>query len=263
MARSWPHTWADFINVEMEHGPFDVVGLQEFMRGLVDGGPTRSGHRTPTVIATVPTPGFSEEVIRANYWMFEQVLDRGIHGILLCNADTPAAVKAFVESVRYAFRNVGVGKGLEQGRRGNGGQAEAAPIWDLSVDDYLERADVWPLNPKGELMLGLKIENRRALSNVETLTRVPGITFAQYAPGDMAMSFGYAQPPEPRPPELEEAHGRIEAAIKSAGLVYMDGVRKDTVVEKIKEGVMICSTGPEGEEIAELGRKHTKRTMPW
>ena len=36
-------TWADFVNVGMEHGAFDMPGLDQFMRGLVDGGPTKSG----------------------------------------------------------------------------------------------------------------------------------------------------------------------------------------------------------------------------
>jgi hypothetical protein len=43
-------TWADYINVGMEHGSFDMAGLAEYMRGLVEGGPTNSGHRTPAVI---------------------------------------------------------------------------------------------------------------------------------------------------------------------------------------------------------------------
>ena len=43
-------TWADYINVGMEHGSFDMAGLAEYMRGLVDGAPTRSGHRTPTIV---------------------------------------------------------------------------------------------------------------------------------------------------------------------------------------------------------------------
>ena len=34
------HTWSDYINVGMEHGCFDMTGLAEYMRGLVDGGPT-------------------------------------------------------------------------------------------------------------------------------------------------------------------------------------------------------------------------------
>ena len=50
-------TWADYINVGMEHGAFDMTALAEYMRGLVDGGPTASGHRAPTVIVEAPVNG--------------------------------------------------------------------------------------------------------------------------------------------------------------------------------------------------------------
>ena len=33
-------TWADYINVGMEHGAFDMTGLAAYMRGMADGGPT-------------------------------------------------------------------------------------------------------------------------------------------------------------------------------------------------------------------------------
>ena len=81
-------TWADYLMVEFEHGAFNPVGLGEFMRGLVDAGATRSGHRTPAVICTLPTDGTDENVMRANAWMIKQVLARGVHGILLCHAET-------------------------------------------------------------------------------------------------------------------------------------------------------------------------------
>src|SRR5262245_64936239 len=53
-------TWADYISYDMEHAPFDVKGLAEYMRGLAKGGPTRSGHRTPAVIVNVPVNGTDE-----------------------------------------------------------------------------------------------------------------------------------------------------------------------------------------------------------
>ena len=59
-------TWADYINVGMEPGAFDMAGLDAYMRGLVEGGPTNSGHRTPTVIVEVPVDGSNEAVIRYN-----------------------------------------------------------------------------------------------------------------------------------------------------------------------------------------------------
>ena len=41
---------------ELEHGAFGMTRLREFMRGLVDGGPTPSGRRTPAVIRGIGEP---------------------------------------------------------------------------------------------------------------------------------------------------------------------------------------------------------------
>src|SRR5690242_4684621 len=59
-------TYADYISYDMEHAPFDVRGLAEYMRGLAAGGPTKSGHRTPAVIVNVPLTGIDENAVRAN-----------------------------------------------------------------------------------------------------------------------------------------------------------------------------------------------------
>ena len=49
------------------------------------------------------------------------------------------------------------------GLRGWGSQTYAAWVWGLSVPDYLQKADVWPLNPEGEIVLGVKLEDQEAL----------------------------------------------------------------------------------------------------
>src|SRR5258708_6792070 len=82
-------TFADYISYDMEHAPFDVKGLAEYMRGLAQGGPTKSAHRTPAVIVNVPVNGIDEASVRANAWMFQQVLATGVHGVLLTHADDP------------------------------------------------------------------------------------------------------------------------------------------------------------------------------
>src|SRR5712664_1806392 len=105
-------TWADYINVGMEHGAFDMTGLADYMRGLVEGGPTASGHRTPTVIVEAPVNGTDEANVRFNAWQFRQILGRGVHGILLCQAEDAAAVRAFVESCRYPHHKEGVDPSL-------------------------------------------------------------------------------------------------------------------------------------------------------
>ena len=64
------HTWADYINIGMEHGSFDMAGLAEYMRGLVEAGPTRSGHLTPAVIGEAPVNGTDAANVRFNAWQF-------------------------------------------------------------------------------------------------------------------------------------------------------------------------------------------------
>src|ERR1700741_69214 len=105
-------TWADYINIGMEHGSFDMAGLAEYMIGLVEGGPTRSGHRTPTVIVEAPVNGTDEANVRHNAWHFRQILGRGLHGGGLCQAESAAAARAFVESCRYPHNLRGVDRGL-------------------------------------------------------------------------------------------------------------------------------------------------------
>jgi 4-hydroxy-2-oxoheptanedioate aldolase len=254
-------TWADYISYDMEHAPFDVKGLSEYMRGLAKGGPTRSGHRTPAVIVNVPVNGTDEATVRANAWMFHQVLATGVHGILLCHADSPGAVKAFVEAVRFPTHKQGVDQGVSEGRRGVHGNTTAARIWGISADQYIDKADVWPLNPNGELLLGLKLEDKYALANAEDNVKVPGIAFAEWGPGDMSLSLGVRNVGSgPMPAVLQQARARVLAATKARKIFFLNSVNATNVIDMIKEGVMI---GSGGQQAAEVGRKYTKREMPW
>jgi len=252
-------TWADYISYDMEHAPYDVKGLAEYMKGLVKGGPTKSGHRTPAVIVNVPVNGTDEATVRANAWMFHQVLATGVHGILLCHADTPGAVRAFVEAVRLPIHKQGVGHGVHEGRRGVHGAPTAARIWGVSQDEYLARADAWPLNPAGELLFGLKLEDKYALANAEENVKIPGIAFAEWGPGDMALSLGVRNT-NPIPAPMLQARAKVFAATKAQKIFFLNSMNADNVVDMIKEGVMI---GPANERAAQIGRQFTKRTMPW
>jgi 4-hydroxy-2-oxoheptanedioate aldolase len=261
--RSAAGTWADYLSYDAEHAPWDAGELRAFVEGLVAGGPTRSGHRTPAVIVSLPVDGSSEAVVRANAWMFRQALATGIHGILLCHAEAPDAVRAFVEAARYPHQTAGVGARLDAGRRGSGGQTHAAAMWGVSPAEYMDRADPWPLNPSGELLLGLKIENVRALRNVEASVAVPGISFAEWGPGDMGLSMGHpTQHDPPYPPDMLAARSRVLAACRAAGVAFLDQVTPENVVQQIADGVRI-GAGDRAREAAEVGRRHTKRAIPW
>jgi 4-hydroxy-2-oxoheptanedioate aldolase len=255
-------TWADIILVIMEHTPYDITRLSEFMRGLVEGGPTSSGHRTPTVLVELPASGTNEDVIRANSWMINQILATGVHGLLLCHADAPDAVRAFVEQVRFPFSRAGVGDILGEGRRGSGGQRPASEIWGVSIDEYFHKADVWPLNPDGEILLGIKIENKRGLANAEANAWVPGIAFVEWAPLDMSLSLGaLGGNVPPYPPVMEASRQRVVGAAKAANIAYCGQVRPHNIVQYLAEGMMVGV--PMDAATAEIGRRHTGRTMRW
>lgn len=252
--------WADYISYDMEHAPFDVVGLREYMRGLVAGGPTKTGHRTPAVIVNVPVNGTDEAAVRANAWMFQQVLATGVHGVLLTHADTPGAIRAFIEACRFPNREQGVGQqGLQEGRRGEHGTPTAAQIWGVSNAEYEAKADAWPLNPNGELLLGVKEEDKYALANVEQNLKIPGLAFAEWGPGDMALSLGVPSG-NVNDPRMVAARSKVFAAVKANKMFFLNSCSANNVVDMIKEGVKICSGNAAA---AEAGRKFTNRPLPY
>lgn len=131
---------------------------------------------------------------------------------------------------------------------------------------YKQLADVWPLNPNGELMLGLKIETKWCAENCEATVRVPGVCFAEWGVNDMSLSMGYmSTPPAPLPPEIEAIRTRILTASRSAGLFFQEEAGPDSIIEQIEAGIRIFATSggsDDGAATADIGRKHTGRTMP-
>ncbi len=262
-------TWADMVLIDFEHSPFDTVGLRDFMQGLKDGGPTPSGHPTPAVVTTLPSNCMSVEEVLYNKWQVRHVLGTGVHGILHTHARDPEAVRAFVATTRYPFHTAGREKGLPEGLRGQGGQSRAAPIWGLDDPvEYMRRADPWPLNPRGELMLGLKIEDRHSLPDADAIAATPGLSFAEWGPGDMGLSFGDPDLHDPPYPSvMDDARNTIKSACDKAGLAFLcswadPGMtpkeRLDFIVDEI--GALVVSA-PD-RELAETRRKAAGRTMP-
>jgi 4-hydroxy-2-oxoheptanedioate aldolase len=273
-------TWADYINIGMEHGAFDMPGLAAYLRGLADAGPTRSGHRTPTVIIEAPVGGTDEANVRHNAWQFRQILARGAHGIILCQAECPDAVRAFVESCRYPLhtqgtdpaqpspmarlagaRRVSSGHHLGLGTRGRGSESEAAAVWGIDEASYLECADCWPLNPDGELMLGVKLESPEGVANCEAILDVPGLAYAEMGPGDLGLALGYRGiRNNPYPPEMQQARDRILAACQARGIAYLEASWPDNIISRIDDGVRVVAG--QSEEAARLGRAYQRRQMP-
>ncbi len=255
-------TWADYLIYNMEHMPLDFTKLREFMRGLVDGGPTPSGHRTPTVIVSLPVLGTDTVTFMGGSWMVQQALAQGVHGIHLARARDPEAVKKYVQACRYPVHHEKMDI-LGKGYRGWGSHFFAAWVWGVSEQEYLQKADVWPLNPNGELMLGVKLEDPIALANAERTLATPGLCFAEHGPRDFGFYLGNTEgrADPPVPPEVQAAGDKVLKLCKKNGLYFLDNVLPGNVEKRIKKGVMIGAG--RREDAAEVGRKFTKRKMPW
>lgn len=281
-------TWADAINYEMEHGVFDLKELREFMRGIKDGGPTRSGHKFPVVFVTPPVIGLDEPYARANTWVIEQILCTGVMGIHICHARDPKAIETYAHmGARYPFWDApNVQRVNMQGLRGNSA-SYAADIWGVAGGTYQHIADLWPLNPRGEVIFGVKIEDTYGDETVADILKIPGVSFAEWGPGDHNLWLnGYNGIADGGPsghPVIRDAQGRVVGDVSA--LPNMEAVRQkvlaeckrnnvkflnaaetepghNNVIQQIKDGTMVVATGQGGEAVATMGREYTKRKMP-
>jgi 4-hydroxy-2-oxoheptanedioate aldolase len=196
----------------------------------------------PTVVATLPVLGYDTSYLKANSWVIAEVLATGVMGIHLCHARDPEGVGVFVQASRYPFERPGLRQTAE-GLRGAGSQNYAAQIWGISPNMYLNIADPWQLNPKGELLLGLKIEDKYALANVGKTAAVPGIGFPEWGPTDQTMSqlglaaYANTAMPEaggrgrggcgPMPPVLVQTRLRVMAALKANHVPFLNSCNED------------------------------------
>ena len=264
-------TYADAVTVDFEHGAMDFTQLREFMRGIKDGGPTRSGHATPCVFITSGIIALDEAYARANTWVMTQFLDAGVHGVHICHARDPKAVEVLAqEGCRYPFLDYPTPKVARRGLRGSSA-GFAAQIWGMGAAEYCAKADLWPLNPNGELIFGVKIEDTIADLNCDATISVPGVGFAEYGPGDHAywlyglagMQPGARVAPDPgvaeARPELAKVRQAVIDSCKKHNVRFLQGANAGNVVAMIQQGGMVLEA-PEAAAI--VGREFTKRKMP-
>jgi 4-hydroxy-2-oxoheptanedioate aldolase len=151
---------------------------------------------------------------------------------------------------------------LGLGTRGRGSEATAMAIWGVALDEYLTKADPWPLNPEGELLLGIKLESPEGVARADEILAVPGLGFAELGPGDLSHALGYKSMPRyPYPPEMLEAREKVFAACRRNGVAFLEGAADpEALYKKIDEGVRVISG--HSETNAKAGREYSKRTMP-
>jgi 4-hydroxy-2-oxoheptanedioate aldolase len=199
----------DAVIFEMEHNPWDVNALQDSMQYLLNRKQIHeAGSLAPVVTPIVRIPANGAE---KSQWFAKQALDRGVYGIICPHVGTAEQAYSAVAACRYA-RQKTAPQYEPVGVRGDG-PATASRYWGLSPHEYYARADVWPLNPKGELLVILMIESVAGVANLdEILGKVPGIGAVLIGEGDLSQELGF--PRQYEHPTVAGAMGQIVATCK-------------------------------------------------
>lgn len=119
----------------------------------------------------------------------------------------------------------------------------------------------WPLNPEGELLLGVKLETPEGVARCEEILAVPGIGFAELGPGDLSLALGYREMPRKNyPREMRQARDAVFAACRTYGVFFLELGTRETITARLDEGVRVIAGAD--EVTARIGRAHLKRVLP-
>jgi 4-hydroxy-2-oxoheptanedioate aldolase len=168
---------------EMEHNPYDIRTLRDCMQYMLDRAQiVKSGSLAPAVAPFVRTPPNGGEL---NQFIAKQVLDIGVYGIVWPHVSTVEEARNAVQACRYPRPREA--KYYEPaGQRGDAPR-NAARYWGIDQQTYYKRADTWPLNPEGEVLVVIMCEEKRAIRNLpKMLKEVPGIGVVLIGEGDLS-----------------------------------------------------------------------------
>jgi 4-hydroxy-2-oxoheptanedioate aldolase len=207
-ARSLARADIDYVYLEMEHGPMDFDGLHRFTVGMIDKAAIlKKGNAQPNVAIFARFAPYGREQAQ---WFVKQALDIGLMGVIFNGIDDSEQALLAVRNMRYPQKRTSKypePKGLR-------GYAPGMALWSWGVSDaeYERRADVWPLNPDGDLLAIMMIETAEGLKNADAIAAVPGVgAIFVGAGGDLHQYLGV----ESNSPEVEQAFQTILKACQA------------------------------------------------
>ena len=239
-ARSLARSGLDFIVVDMEHGgSWDAEILQTFLLGMTDKRAiVDNGNLQMAVTPMVRIPTNGREM---NSFVVKQALDMGAFGILFPWIENREEALNAVRSMRYAQPVSSMYKD-PPGYRGRS-PSIASWYWGLSSSEYYGRADLWPTNPRGNLLAMLEIESPLGLENLEDIVTTPGVGVIFVGPNDVATGMGYGDTVSPL---VEEAIQRVLASCLRNNVPCGITTSAETVQQRIREGFKVVTVGGDG-----------------
>ena len=237
-ARSLASSGLDFIMIDMEHAPFDVERLRLFLLGMTDKRSIMAkGNLQPDVVpfVRIPAAGGAEELIA----QAKQVLDVGVYGIMFPAVHTREQAELAVRATRYPQVN----DSPDMEPAGLRGRNPSNAVWYWGVPDYMAKADVWPLDPQGELLAVMFIESRQGVANIDEIIMVPGLGGIFIGPSDLSTSMGYASPAAP---EVEAAIQTVLGACLEHDVPCAITTGPGSVQQRLEQGFRFVTVGADG-----------------
>src|SRR5437588_7409821 len=225
---------------EMEHNAYDIRAFRDCLQYMLNRRQiAQSGSLAPAVapFARIPPNGGEKAQFHA-----KQVLDLGAYGIIWPHVSTVDQAYNAVAACRYPrLKN----KPLYEpaGIRGDG-PTQAVRYWGVSQQEYYDRADVWPLNPKGEILVILMMEDTRGIEHLDRILKeVPGIGAILIGEGDLSQELGL--PRQYEHPEVLTWMARVvDACNKHKVPVGHPHVDSNNVERVLKEGYRFLMAAP-------------------
>jgi 4-hydroxy-2-oxoheptanedioate aldolase len=239
-ARALARADFDYVYVDMEHSPLNFDGLHTFLVGMIDKAAIlRAGNARPRVAALARFPPYGREQAQ---WYIKQALDTGLMGIIFNGVDTKEQALLDVRNMRYPQKR-GAPHPDPAGMRGYA-PGYATWVWGISADEYQRHADVWPLEPDGDLLAIPMIETLEGLQNVNEIAAVPGIAAIFVGAGaDLSQYLGVPM----NSPEVEAARQTILKACQAHNVACgITANGKDDVARRLREGWKMIRTGAGG-----------------
>jgi 4-hydroxy-2-oxoheptanedioate aldolase len=203
----------DGIIFEAEHNPYDIKDLRDCLQYMLNRRQiVEQGTLSPAVTPIIRIPPNGGEL---SQWCAKQVLDIGAYGVVWPHISTAEQAHNAVSACRYP-RPKSAEAYEPEGQRGDS-PAAAARYWGITPQEYYKKADVWPLNPIGEVLVIVMCEDVQAIDNLpEILRDVKGIGVVLIGEGDLSQNLGY--PRQYDQPAVVEAMTAIRRICREHGV---------------------------------------------
>lgn len=246
----------DGLVFETEHKPWDVPELRNALQYLLN----RRQIHTAASLAPAVTPMVRVPVNggEQGQWHAKQALDLGAYGIVWPHISRVEEARNAVAACRYP-RLPDRPRYEPAGLRGDS-PAAAARYWGVTNAEYYAKADVWPLDPDGEILVALMIEDQLGIENLpDILDQVPGIGLVIVGEGDMSQELGI--PRQYDHPLMRECKRRILDICAARGVaVGHPHVTAENVEQVLDDGYRFLMSMPvRSYPGLDLGRSLTDR----